>query len=160
MVTLLQDLDMSFFAAGVAAVIIVLINFVFAKRTGDQLEMWILPLGQFLRWCQKCLTLALVLMEMPQRMDILGICAGIVLLIYFILWIRYFKDGCYYPDIYMKSFLAIPVPFDVFISLYFIMTSLWLSNIAALGFSLVYAVSRMANAFAARRDLRSRPFEQ
>ena len=60
----------------------------------------------------------------------------------------------------MKSFLAIPVPFDVFISLYFIMTSLWLSNIAALGFSLVYAVSRMANAFAARRDLRSRPFEQ
>lgn len=158
--------SMKFFSLyGLAAVIIVIIpNFAFAKK-GRETRLDDVDtagvMASFLEVVSRiCLTLALVLMRMPERMDVLGICAGAALLIYFILWIRYFKDGCYYPDIYMKSFLAIPVPFDVFISLYFIMTSLWLSNIAALGFSLVYAVSRMANAFAARRDLRSRPFEQ
>ena len=157
---------MSFFSPlGLAAVIIVLIpNFVFAKK-GQETRLDDVDtagvMASFLEVVSRiCLTLALVLMEMPQRMDVLGICAGIVLLIYFILLIRYFKDGCYYPDIYMKSFFGIPVPFDMSISLYFILISIWLSNIAALGFSLVYAVSRMANAFAARRDLRSRPFEQ
>lgn len=40
------------------------------------------------------------------------------------------------------------------------MASLWLSNIVALGFSLVYAVSRMLNALAARRDLKARPADE
>ena len=158
--------SMKFFSLyGLAAVIIVIIpNFAFAKK-GRETRLDDVDtagvMASFLEVVSRiCLTLALVLMRMPERMDVLGICAGAALLIYFILWIRYFKDGCYYPDIYLKSFVGIPVPFHVFISLYLIMASLWLSNIVALGFSLVYAVSRMLNALAARRDLKARPADE
>lgn len=155
--------NMKFFSPyGLAAAVIILIpNFAFAKKGRETRLDDVDTAGvtaSFLEVVSRiCLTLALILIEIPERSDVFGICAAAALVIYFILWIRYFKEGCYYPDIYMKAFIGIPVPFDVFISIYFVMTSLWLNNIVALGFSMIYAVSRLLNALAARRDLKSRP---
>ncbi|MCI8347842.1 MAG: hypothetical protein HFE74_00195 [Firmicutes bacterium] len=157
--------NLGFFSLfGLVVVIVVVIpNFVFAKK-GRETKLDDIDtagvMASFLEVVSRIgLTLALILMRFELRYDVMGICAGVALLIYFILWLRYFKNGCYYPDIYMKSFVGIPVPFDVFISLYFIFASLWLCNIVALGFSLVYAVSRLLNARAALKDLKTRPEE-
>lgn len=161
---LIEFENMKFFSLlGLAAALIVVIpNFAFAKR-GRETRLDDVDtagvLASFLEVVSRlCLTLALIFIQMPLGSYVLGICAGVWLLIYFVLWIRYFKEGCYYPDIYIRPFLGIPVPFDVFICLYFITVSLWLSNVVALGASVIYAASRMLNAVAAMKDLRSRPF--
>ena len=67
-----------------------------------------------------------------------------------------FKDGYYYPDIYLKSFLGIPVPIDTFNIVYFVFVSLWLCNIVALGLTVIYGICRMMNAHAVLNDLKCR----
>ena len=97
---------------------------------------------------------ALICLRYPNNYEIFGILAGVTLLIYFILWGRYFKNGCYYPDIYMKSFIGLPVPIDVFNVVYFIFVSLWLGNFLALILAVVYGICRILNADAALKDLK------
>lgn len=157
--------SMRFFSAFglLSAVVILLPNFVFAKKKHQARLEDIDTAGTMVSFLEVIsrifLTLSLILMKFPDRYDAFGICAGVILLIYFILWVRYFKDGCYYPDIYMKSFAGIPLPFDVFGGLYFIAVSVWLCNIAALALSLLYAACRLMNAAAALKDLKRRPQE-
>ena len=163
---LIQWESMEFFSwIGIFAVRIIIIpNFAFAKKGRQTRLDDVDTAGYFASFLEVvsriCLTLALILIDMPLGHMGFAIAALAALAVYFILWIRYFKEGCYYPDIYMKNFLGIPVPFDVFISIYFITVSLWLSNMVALGFSLVYGVCRLMNAAAARKDLKSRKTEE
>ncbi len=144
----------------IVCIIIILPNFTFAKKGQatklDDIDTASTKICFLEVFSRLGLTVCLIALRFPVRFDAFGICALISLVIYFALWVKFFKDGSYYPDIYLKSFIGIPVPFDTFIVIYFIFASLWLSNIIALGFSLVYAVCRMINAHVAMRDLKSR----
>lgn len=143
-----------------AAVIILLPNFTFAKKAADtkldDIETASTTVCLWEVLSRISITLALIFMEFPVRYDAFGICTGVVLLIYFGLWINFFAKGSYYPDIYLKSLIGIPVPFDTFCVIYFILASLWLSNPVAFAFSIPYAICRMKNAHIAMKDLKSR----
>ena len=143
-----------------AAVIIVIPNFIFAKKgqetRPDDLDNAGAKVSMIEFLSRIALTIVLVCMRFPVSYPIFGILAGVALLIYFGLWGRYFKDGCYYPDIYLKSFIGIPVPIDTFNIIYFVLVSLWLCNIVSLGLAVVYGICRMLNAHAALRDLKCR----
>jgi len=154
--------EMEFFCLwGLAASIIVVIpNFFFAKSAKDTrvddmdtAPKWICRFEVISRWL---LPIVLTAMKFPVTYDLFGIAAGVVLAVYFMVWIRFFREGSYYPDIYMKNFLGMPLPFDVLNIAYFILVSLWLCNSVALVLSLVYGVCRMSNAVIARKDLYSR----
>lgn len=102
------------------------------------------------------LTVLLILLRMPMQHMAFGIAAGVVLFLYYVQWIRYYKNGSYYPDIYTKTFLGLPVPFAVLNSLYLILVSLWLGNGPALVCALIFAICHLMNARVARKDFRTR----
>lgn len=143
-----------------ASVVILLPNFLFAKKAAatklDDIETASEAVCLWEVLSRITITATLIFMEFPARYDAFGICAGVVLLIYFGLWLNFFAKGSYYPDIYLKSFIGIPVPFDTFCVIYFIFVSLWLSNPIAFAFSIPYAFCRMKNAHIAMKDLKSR----
>lgn len=153
---------MKFFSLyGLLAVFIVVIpNFAFAKKgqetRPDDVDTAGAGISALELVSRLVINIVLVCMRFPVRYDAFGICAGIVLAIYFVLWARYFRQGCYYPDIYTKKFMGIPLPFDISVILYFIFVSVWLCNIVALAASVVYAFCRLINANIARKDLSSR----
>ena len=65
-------------------------------------------------------------------------------------------EGSYYPDLYIRSFLGVPIPMAICRGLYFILISLWLGNGIALILSIIFAVTHAANFLAAKRDLENR----
>jgi len=144
----------------VAAFIILLPNFTFARKAAatklDDIETASTTVCLWEVLSRISITIFLIVLEFPNRYDAFRICAVVVMLIYFGLWINFFAKGSYYPDIYLKSFIGIPVPFDTFCVIYFIFVSLWLSNPIAFAFSIPYAFCRMKNAHIAMRDLKSR----
>lgn len=143
-----------------AALIVLLPNFTFAKKAAatklDDIETASTTVCLWEVLSRISITIFLIVLRFPARYDAFGICAAVVLLLYFILWVNFFAKGSYYPDIYLKSFIGIPVPFDTFCVIYFIFASLWLSNPVAFAFSIPYAFCRMKNAHIAMKDLKSR----
>ncbi|MCQ2554974.1 MAG: hypothetical protein MJ171_04900 [Clostridia bacterium] len=102
------------------------------------------------------LNFTIPLMRMPLYDNVfLYISAGILVL-YYLLWVRFVIQGSYYPDIYMKTALGIPIPFDILNSLYLIFISIWLCNAISVTIAVIFAICRIANAMAARKDLLSR----
>lgn len=85
-----------------------------------------------------------------------AILAAAFLLLYYLAWIRYYKGGAYYPEIYTNNFLGIPLPMAVFSVLYYIAASIWLCNLIALCAAMVYGVCHIANAAAAKKDIKCR----
>lgn len=66
---------------------------------------------------------------------------GIVFLVlYYVVWIRYFMGG---RDIVLlsKSFCMIPMPLAVFPVLYFLCAAIWLHNIPAAVFMIIFGVA-------------------
>lgn len=102
--------------------------------------------------------IALILVRMPRYTETVAIIAGVVLLLYYCVWLRYFKDGCYYPDLYLRKFWGIPVPMTTFKMLYFVLASVWLCNGIALVFAIIYGVCDILNAKKAARDLKLRRY--
>ncbi len=102
------------------------------------------------------LVILLIGVRMPRFSDGFAVAAGVVLLVYYGLWVRYFVGGCHYPDFYTKTFLKIPVPFAVCSIAYFGLLSIWLCNLYALILTGIFGIAHMMNALKAREDLLSR----
>lgn len=85
-----------------------------------------------------------------------AIAAALILLLYYAAWIRYYKQGAYYPEIYTEKFLGIPIPMAIFSVIYYILVSVWLCNLVALCAALIFGVCHILNAKTARKDLRCR----
>ena len=98
----------------------------------------------------------LIFVRMPRLGDGVGIAAGVVLLVYYGLWLRYFVGGCHYPDLYTKRLLGIPVPMAVCSVAYFAILSIWLCNFYALVLTGVFGIAHIMNALRARDDLLNR----
>ncbi len=99
---------------------------------------------------------ALIFIRMSPMHYAFAIAAGIMLLLYYLAWIRYYKAGAYYPEIYTESFLGIPVPMAAFSVMYYLFVSVWLCNLIALCAALIYGVCHIANAVAAKKDIECR----
>ncbi len=99
---------------------------------------------------------ALLFIRMPLLDIFFAILAAAFLLLYYLAWIRYYKGGAYYPEIYTNNFLGIPLPMAVFSVLYYIAASIWLCNLIALCAAMVYGVCHIANAAAAKKDIKCR----
>lgn len=154
--------EMKFFSVyGLIAVLIIVIpNFIFAKKGQNDRPDDIANAGtanSFVEFLSR-LALNIVLVAMRFPLSFRGFAAGacIVLILYYLAWVKFFAGGRHYPDIYLKSFMGIPLPFDVLNAAYFLLVSLWLNNLIALILSLAYAVSRIRSAIAARNDLKLR----
>ena len=70
------------------------------------------------------------------------ILAVVFLILYHIVWIRYFAGG---RDIALmgKSFCGVPMPLAVFPVLYFIFAALWLHNYIACGFMIIFGIAHI-----------------
>ncbi len=88
--------------------------------------------------------------------NVYGIVTLVILLFYYLAWVRYYQKGAYYPDIYTGSFLGIPIPMDLATSLYYVFASLWLGNWIALILSVIFGACHIGNAVVARQDLKNR----
>lgn len=162
METLFDFSAIGFFSVyGLAAMVLVLIpNFIFAKKEQKSRPDDVASAGAGICMLEllsrAAITIASVFVRMPRLPDAFGIAAGVVLLLYYFLWLRYFKSGCCYPGIYINTFLGIPVPFAVCNVLYLILTVLWLGNGIALCCAAVFGVCHLTNAAAAMKDLKGR----
>lgn len=105
------------------------------------------------------LSLSLIFARMPHLSACFGVVAVAFLIINYCLWISYFKDGCYYPDIYLKKLFKLPIPFTLSNVLYFVFISLWLGNFVALFMSVVYGICYILNSLIAMKDLSCRVYE-
>lgn len=148
---------------GLAAVILSVVpNFFFASREQNERLDDVDTCGAgicFMEFFSRIiLTVVLIFVRTPRLSANFAIAAAVCLVIYYILWLRYFKTGCYYPGIYTRSFLGIPVPFAFANVLYMIFVALWLGNGIALCVIMLYGTCHLMNAFVARRDLKSRGF--
>lgn len=65
------------------------------------------------------------------------ILALIFLVLYYVVWIRYFIGGRHI-ELLGKSFLFIPMPLAIFPVLYFICAAIWMNNYIAVGFMIVF----------------------
>ena len=63
----------------------------------------------------------------------------IFLILYYMVWIRYFIGGRNV-KLLGKSFLFIPMPLAIFPVLYFIFASLWMSNYIATGIMIIFGI--------------------
>lgn len=61
------------------------------------------------------------------------------LVLYYIVWIRYFVGGREI-SLMSKSFLYIPIPLAVFPVLYFLCAAIWMHNIPAVVFMVIFGV--------------------
>lgn len=87
--------------------------------------------------------LTLVLVVSPKKLEVKSIwfvLALFFLVLYHIVWIRYFMGG---RDVALmsKSFLAVPIPLAVFPVLYFIFAAMWMHNYIAVGCMVVFGIS-------------------
>ncbi len=165
MLEILFDFDqMKFFALfGVVAVILPLLpNFIFAKKEhlGKTDDIDTCGAGVcFLQIVSGFLaSAALICVRMPVEADVFAIVAGVLLMLYYFVWIGYFKNGCYYPDLYLRRFLGVPIPMTIFKAMYFVFTSICLGNGIALIFSLIHGTCDVLNAAKAAKDLKTRRY--
>lgn len=162
--TLFAFSEMHFFSVYglIAAVAVLIPNFIFAKKEQKERPDDVAQCGAGICMlellCRLGITVTVVFIRMPRLHIGIGIAAAVVLLLYYIQWARYFYRGCYYPEIYTRTFLGIPTPFAVCNALYLVLVSLWLGNGIALVFSLVFGACHLMNAKAAMDDLKCRPF--
>ena len=146
----------------IAVILIVIPNFIFLRKAQkykpDDIETAGIKVVRMEFWGRFFLNIALVLLGYPHFSDVWMYAAIAVAVIYFILWIKFAIQGNYYPDIYLKKFLGIPLPFDIFNCLYFIFVSIWLGNFLAIVFAADYSICRMINANKAYKDLSTRRY--
>ena len=153
---------MKFFSIyGLVALILAFIpNIVFAKKTHqaklDDIDTCGFAVCMIEMICHLILIGAIVLIRMPLMHYSFAIIAVIVLLLYYVVWIRYYKEGAYYPEIYTENFLGIPVPMATFSVAYYVLVSAWLGNLIALCAALIYGTCHIANAMAGKKDLKCR----
>lgn len=165
MIELLFDFDqMKFFSVfGLAVVILSLVpNFVFAKREhlGKTDDIDTCGAGVCLLQIVSgfLMNTALICVRIPEHTAVFGIIAGVLLALYYCVWICYFKNGCYYPDLYLSRFLGIPIPMTTFKVLYFVFASMWMGNGIALILAIVCGVCEGMNAVKAAKDLKTRRY--
>lgn len=156
--------NMHFFSLpGLIAVIVIVIpNLLFMKKAQatkpDDLETAGIKVSRMEFWSRLMLNFVLPLMGY-QRLDNYWMYAAIVILVlYYICWIRFAMGGCFYPDIYLKSLVGIPIPIDILNVLYFTVVSIWLCNFLALVLSVDYAICRIISATKAYQDLKTREY--
>ncbi len=158
--------EMKFFSFfGLAAMVLFLIpSLVFAKKPQKDRPDDVDNCGAgvcFMEVLSRMIVvILLIFVRMPRYGDGFAIAAGIALLIYYILWARYFIGGCHYPDIYVKRFLGIPVPMAICSVAYLAIVSLWLCNFYALVMTGVFGIAHIMNAWKAREDLLKRRGEE
>lgn len=154
--------DMHFFSLyGLIAVIIAIIpNLLFMKKAQSTRPTDINTPGaqvSFFEFSSRfLLNFALVLVEFKPLSVYWLAASAVIYALYFIMWLRFAIGGCYYPDIYLKKFLGIPIPIDIFNALYFCVVSIWLCNFIALVLALIYSFTRIMSATFAYLDLASR----
>lgn len=154
--------SMTFFTIyGLAVIILSIIpNIIFLPRAKDTRPDDIETAGMAVNlvefWARVALTLMFIFMEFPHMSNYwLYVAIGIYVL-YMILWIKFAIEGSYYPDIYLKKFLFIPVPIDILNVLFFNVTAIWLGSFFGLIVSIIYGVARILNATKAYKDLSTR----
>lgn len=153
---------MKFFSVyGLIALILAFIpNIVFAKKTHqaklDDLDTCGFAVCMLEMIFHLIMAGALLLIRMPLTHYAFAMAAGVMLLLYYIAWIRYYKGGAYYPEIYTESFFGIPLPMATFSVMYYLFVSVWLGNLIALCAALIYGVCHIANAAAAKKDIKCR----
>ena len=156
--------NMHFFSLpGLIAVILIIIpNLLFMRKAQatkpDDLETASLKVSRMEFWSRFMLNFVLPLMGYERLGDYWMYAAIVILIIYYICWIRFAVGGCFYPDIYLNSFLGIPIPIDIFNVLYFTVVSIWLCNFLGLVLSIDYAVCRLISATKAYQDLKTRVY--
>lgn len=153
---------MKFFSIyGLIALILIFIpNLVFAKKEHqakvddiDTCDFWVCFIEMIARLA---MIATMILLRKPLLHFGFAIAAAVVLLLYYAAWIRYYKQGAYYPEIYTENFLGIPIPMTLFSVAYYILISLWTCNLVALCASMIFGVCHISNAIVARKDLRCR----
>ena len=154
--------NMTFFSwYGLIAVIVIIIpNLLCMKKANltkpDDVDTAGVKVCKMEFWSRFMLTFVLPLMEY-KTLDNYWLYATLVILaLYYIAWIKFAIGGCYYPDIYMKKLLGIPIPIDILNALYFAVVSIWLCNFLGLVLSIDYGVCRIINATKAQQDFATR----
>ena len=156
--------NMHFFSLpGLIAVIVIIIpNLLFMKKAQatkpDDLETASIKVSRMEFWSRFMLNFALPLMGYQRLGDYWMYAAIVILVLYYICWIRFAAGGCFYPDIYLKKLVVIPIPIDILNVLYFTVVSIWLCNFLALVLSVDYAVCRIISATKAYQDLKTRNY--
>ncbi len=156
--------NMHFFSLpGLIAVILIVIpNLLFMRKAQetkpDDLETASLKVSRMEFWSRFMLNFVLPLMGYKTLDNYWMYAAIVILIIYFICWIRFAMGGCFYPDIYLNTFLGIPIPIDIFNVLYFTVVSIWLCNFLGLVLSVDYAIFRLISATKAYQDLKTRVY--
>ena len=156
--------QMHFFSLpGLIAVILIIIpNLLFMRKAQetkpDDLETASLKVSRMEFWSRFMLNFVLPLMGYETMGKYWMYAAIVILVIYYICWIRFAMGGCFYPDIYLKTFLGIPIPIDIFNCLYFTVVSIWLCNFLGLVLSIDYSVCRLISATKAYHDLKTREY--
>lgn len=165
MLEILFNFDqMKFFSVfGLAVVILSLLpNFVFAKKKhlGKTDDIDTCGAGVCLLQLVSgfLMNTALICVRMPEQVVVFGIIAAVLLVLYYCVWIGYFKNGCYYPDLYLCRFIGIPIPMTTFKVMYFVFAAIWLGNGIALILAMVCGVCEIMNAVKAEKDLKTRRY--
>ena len=89
------------------------------------------------------LTITLLLSRKPFHFRSVWLClAAFFLLLYYIVWIRYFAGG---RDIALlnRPFLFVPMPLAVFPVLYFLCAAVWLNNIPAVILMMIFGAAHL-----------------
>ena len=78
----------------------------------------------------------------PDRKSVWLMLAAVFLLLYYIVWIRYFSGG---RDIALlkKPFLFVPVPLAVFPVLYYLFAEIWMGNYPAAVMMIVFGAAHI-----------------
>lgn len=153
---------MKFFSVyGLIAIILIsLPSLIFMKKAHetrpDDLDIYSIQTARMELICRTLLNFTLPLIRMPLFEPIFMYIALGSLAIYYILWIKLYIQGSYYPDIYMKTLFGIPIPFDICNVIFFICVSIYLENVISLTLAILYGTARILNAVKAMKDLNSR----
>ena len=111
----------------IAVILAVIPNFIFLKKAQstkpDDIDTAGIKVVRMEFWGRFFLNIALALMGYPLLSDVWMYAAIVCLVLYYILWIRFAVQGYYFPDIYTKKFLGLPIPFDILNCLYFTFVS-------------------------------------
>ena len=89
------------------------------------------------------LTITLLISRKPFHFQSVWLClAAFFLLLYYIVWIRYFAGG---RDVALlnRPFLFVPMPLSVFPVLYFLCAAVWLHNIPAVILMMIFGAAHL-----------------
>ena len=147
----------------IAVILIVIPNLLFMRKAQetkpDDLDTAGIKVSRMEFWSRFMLNIVLPLMGYNRLGNYWLYAAIVILILYYIVWIRFAVQGCFYPDIYLKNFLGIPLPIDILNVLYFIVVSIWLCNFLGVVLAVDYGVCRMISAHKAYQDLSTRVYE-